>query len=92
MSEDSGEGSTTGLTRSSGTPAIILLSDRFGIWGQRKLLASSVLVVRSGGIGYTLLILLGSSNVGRITVVDHNDVEVSNLRWQVTHTEGRRET
>ena len=30
--------------------------------------------------------------MGRITVVDHDDVEVSNLHWQVIHTEGRRET
>ena len=66
--------------------------DGFGLWRQRKLLASLVLVVRSGGIGYTLLLFLAASNVGHITVVDHNDVEVSNLRWQVTHTEGRRET
>ena len=70
----------------------LLLLDGFGVLGQRKLLSSSVLVVGAGGIGSTLLLFLAACGVGRITVVDHNDVEVSNLRLQVTHTEGRRET
>ena len=60
--------------------------------GQRKLLSSSVLVVGAGGIGSTLLLFLAASGVGRIAVVDHDDVEVSNLHWQVIHTEGRRGT
>ena len=38
----------------------------------------------------TLLLFLSASGVGRITVVDHDNVEVSNLHWQVIHTEGRR--
>ena len=41
---------------------------------------------------YTLLLLLDASGVGRITVVDHDDVEVSNLHREVIHTGGRRET
>ena len=47
--------------------------------GQRKLLSLSVLVVGAGGIGSTLLLLLAASNVGRIMVVDHDNMEVSNL-------------
>ena len=38
------------------------------------------------GIGPTLLLLLAASGVGSITVVDHDDVEVSNLHWQVIQT------
>ena len=57
--------------------------------GQRNLLSSLVLVFGSGGIRSTLLPLLAASNVGRITVVNHNIAEVYNLRWQVIHTEGR---
>ena len=60
--------------------------------GQRKLLSLSVLVVRQGGIGPTLLLFLYSSGVGCITVVYHDDVEVSKLHWQVICTEGRRGT
>ena len=51
-----------------------------------------VLVFGSGGIGYTIFPFLASSDVGRITVANHNYVEVYNLRRQVIHTEGRRGT
>ena len=68
----------------------LLLSDGFGLLGQRKLLLSSVLVVGTGGIGSTLLPFLAASDMGRITVVNHNYVEVYNLRRKVIHTEGRR--
>ena len=58
--------------------------------GQCNLLSLSVLVVRACGIGTTLLLLLATSGVGCITVVDHNDVEVSNLHRQVIHTKERK--
>ena len=60
----------------------LLLLDGFGVLGQRKLLSSSVLVVRAGGIGSSLLLFLAVSGVGRIMVVVHDNVEVSNLHWQ----------
>ena len=60
--------------------------------GQSKLLSSSVLVIGEGGIGSNLLLLFSASGVGRITVVDHENVEVSNLHWKVIQTEGRRGT
>ena len=66
--------------------------DRFSILGQRKLILSSVLVVGVGCIRSTLLLFLADSVVGRIKVVDHDDVEVSYLHRQVIHTEGRRGT
>ena len=69
-----------------------MISDGFVLLGQRKLLSPLVLVVWSGGIGSTLLPLLATSDVGRITVVKHNDAEVYKLRRQVIHTKGRRVT
>ena len=45
-----------------------------------------------GGIGPTLLIFLSTSGVGRIIVMDHDNVDVYNLHRQVIHTKGRRET
>ena len=66
--------------------------DGFSLWGQRKLLSLSVLDVGSGGIGSTVLLLLAASDVGRITVVNHNNAEVYNLLRKVIHTEGRRGT
>ena len=68
----------------------LLLSDGFGVLGQRKLLLLLVLAIGEGGIGPTLLLLLAASEVGRITVVEHDDMEVSNLHWQVIHTKWRR--
>ena len=57
----------------------LLLLEGFGVLVQCKLLPSLVLVVWTGSIGPTLLLLLAASGMGLITVVDHNDVEVSNL-------------
>ena len=51
-----------------------------------------VLFVEAGGIGSTLLLLLAASGVGRITVVYHNYLEVSNLHWRVIHTNRKRVT
>ena len=70
----------------------ILLSDRFGVLGQNKLLLSSVLVIRAGGIGSTLLLFLAASGVGRITAVDHDNAEVSNLHRKVINIKGRKGT
>mmetsp|Transcript_2829 Transcript_2829/g.4020 ORF Transcript_2829/g.4020 Transcript_2829/m.4020 type:complete len:545 (-) Transcript_2829:369-2003(-) len=63
----------------------LLLQDGFGVEGQRKLLSSSVLVVGAGGIGSSLLLYLASSGVGHITVVDFDDVDMSNLHRQIIH-------
>ena len=51
-----------------------------------------LLVIEAGGIGSTLLLFLAESGVERITIEDHNEVEVSNLHRQVIPTEGRRGT
>ena len=45
-----------------------------------------------GGIGSTLLPLLAARAVGCITLVNHNNSDVYNLRRQVIHTKGRRGT
>ena len=70
----------------------LLLSDGLSVFGQIKILSSSVLVVRVGGIVPTPLLFLAVSSVGCITVVDHYNVEVSNLHWKVIHIKGRRGT
>ena len=36
-------------------------------------------IVGAGGIRLTLLLFLAASSVGRITVAEHDNVEVSNL-------------
>ena len=60
-----------------------LIIPEFNIEGQRKLKASSVLVIGSGGLGSPLLLYLAAAGVGRIGVVDFDTVDASNLQRQV---------
>jgi len=63
----------------------LLLSDGFGVTGQKQLLSSSILVISAGGIGSSVLLYLAASGVGHITIVDYDNVEMSNLHRQVIH-------
>ncbi len=53
--------------------------------GQAKLLRSGVLVIGAGGLGSPLLLYLAAAGVGRLGVVDDDDVDLSNLQRQVVH-------
>lgn len=66
-----------------------ILLDELGIEGQEKLLASHVLIVGAGGLGSPVALYLGSAGVGRITIVDHDRVDATNLQRQIAHTMAR---
>jgi len=66
-----------------------ILLDEIGIEGQQKLLASHVVVVGAGGLGSPVALYLGSAGVGRITLVDHDRVDATNLQRQIAHTLAR---
>lgn len=60
-----------------------LIIPDFNIEGQRKLKASKVLVVGSGGLGSPLLLYLAAAGVGTIGILDFDVVDDSNLQRQV---------
>jgi molybdopterin/thiamine biosynthesis adenylyltransferase/rhodanese-related sulfurtransferase len=53
-----------------------------GAGGQARLAASSVAVIGAGGLGCAVLEYLTAAGVGRLTIVDHDTVEESNLHRQ----------
>jgi len=70
------------------TPAV---SDRYarqerlpeiGAGGQARLAGAAVLVVGAGGLGCAVLAYLAAAGVGRLSIVDHDRVEESNLHRQ----------
>ena len=62
-----------------------ILLPEVGGEGQKKLLASSALVVGAGGLGSPVLLYLAAAGLGRLGVVDSDAVELSNLQRQIIH-------
>ena len=62
-----------------------LLLNEVGVEGQEKILQSHVLVIGAGGLGSPVVLYLASAGVGRITLVDDDVVDVTNLQRQIAH-------
>ena len=62
-----------------------LLLPGIGELGQRRLCNARVCVVGAGGLGAPVLLYLAAAGVGRLGVVDADNVELSNLQRQVIH-------
>jgi molybdopterin/thiamine biosynthesis adenylyltransferase len=66
-----------------------VLLDELGIEGQQRLLDAHALVVGAGGLGSPVALYLAASGVGRITLIDPDEVDLTNLQRQIAHTTGR---
>lgn len=62
-----------------------ILLDELGVEGQRRLLEAHVLVIGAGGLGSPVALYLGTAGVGRLTIVDHDTVDLTNLQRQIAH-------
>ena len=66
-----------------------ILLDEIGIDGQQRISDSHILIIGAGGLGSPVALYLGSAGVGRITLVDHDTVDLTNLQRQIAHTVDR---
>jgi len=64
-----------------------LVLPELGRQGQEKLKGSAVVVVGAGGLGIPTSVYLTAAGVGRIGIVDEDEVEKSNLHRQTIYTE-----
>jgi molybdopterin-synthase adenylyltransferase len=62
-----------------------ILLNEIGIDGQEKLLGAHALLIGAGGLGAPVSLYLAASGVGRITLCDHDTVDLTNLQRQIVH-------
>lgn len=66
-----------------------ILLDELGIEGQERIRRARALVIGAGGLGSPVALYLGSAGIGRLTLVDDDAVDLTNLQRQVAHTHDR---
>ena len=60
-----------------------IILKKIGVIGQKKLLKASVLIVGAGGLGSPIAIYLAALGIGKIGIVDKDNIEISNLSRQI---------
>jgi molybdopterin/thiamine biosynthesis adenylyltransferase len=63
--------------------------DEIGIEGQEAILTAHAVVIGAGGLGSPAAMYLASAGVGRISLVDDDTVDLTNLQRQIAHTTER---
>ena len=66
-----------------------ILLDALGIEGQERILATHALIIGAGGLGSPAALYLASAGIGKITLVDDDTVDFTNLQRQILHTQAR---
>jgi adenylyltransferase/sulfurtransferase len=70
-----------------------IMIEEIGEEGQGKLKRSRVVIAGAGGLGSPIAIYLTAAGIGKIRIIDHDQVALSNLNRQILHGEediGRR--
>lgn len=66
-----------------------ILLEEFGIDGQARVSAAHALIIGAGGLGSPVALYLAAAGVGRITLVDHDELDLTNLQRQIAHATAR---
>jgi molybdopterin-synthase adenylyltransferase len=66
-----------------------ILLEEIGVEGQERLMAAHALVIGAGGLGSPVALYLGTAGVGRITLIDNDTVDLTNLQRQIAHNLAR---
>lgn len=66
-----------------------ILLDDLGVEGQQRILDTHALVIGAGGLGSPAALYLASAGIGKLTLVDNDTVDFTNLQRQILHTQAR---
>ncbi|HAG11279.1 MAG TPA: adenylyltransferase [Desulfotomaculum sp.] len=66
-----------------------LLLPEVGLEGQKRIKAAGIMIMGAGGLGSPVAYYLAAAGVGKITVVDDDQLEISNLNRQILHNSDR---
>ncbi|MCW8957884.1 MAG: molybdopterin-synthase adenylyltransferase MoeB [Gammaproteobacteria bacterium] len=62
-----------------------IMLPQLDVAGQQRLLGSHALIIGMGGLGSPVAMYLAAAGVGRLTLVDFDTVDLSNLQRQILH-------
>lgn len=64
-----------------------IMMDKIGVSGQKKIMKSSICIIGCGGLGTTTAQYLAMTGVGKILLIDFDNIELSNLNRQISFLE-----
>jgi len=64
-----------------------LILPEVGLAGQKKICSTSVLCIGAGGLGSPIALYLAAAGIGKLGIVDFDNVDYSNLQRQILHTD-----